>query len=118
MKEKTLSYPIEPGDYKFCIFGAKAIKGGRGGKMCGQHSFSQKAVLILELGTQDSGGEGGKNCGQYLKGNGYNGAGHGMIKYSIELLIVAGGGGGNSENGDYGGDAESKGDGDYGERNN
>ena len=67
--------------------------------MCGQHSFSQKAVLILELGTQDSGGEGGKNCGQYLKGNGYNGVGHGMIKYSSELLIVAGGGGGNSESG-------------------
>jgi hypothetical protein len=46
LKEETLSYPIEPGDYKFCVFGAKAIKGGRGGKICGQHSFSQKAVLI------------------------------------------------------------------------
>ena len=80
--------------------------------------FFSKSSFNLELGTQDSGGEGGKNCGQYLKGNGYNGIGHGMIKYSSELLIVAGGGGGNSESGDYGRDAESKGDEDYGGRSN
>ena len=53
-KERTFIYTInEPGDYKFCVYGAKAIKGGRGGKKCGSYSFSKKTYLTLEFGSQD-----------------------------------------------------------------
>ena len=114
-KEYSFSHQInEPGSYQFCLYGAKAIKGGKGGKICGIHKFFTKQTIYIKLGSRNSGGLGGEGCGYLLKGKGYNGAGLSLVQLSDDYLIVAGGGGGDSENGNNGGNAGCNGSGDYG----
>ena len=113
-EEVNFAYPIDGlGLYYFCVFGASAIKGGKGGKICGKHEFNEEQSIYMRFGTRDSGGLGGKCCG-FNCGDGYNGAGYGMIQISEDYSIISGGGGGNSEGNNKGGDAEKDGNGDYG----
>ena len=99
--------------YIICVYGPKAKRGGRGGKICGEYYFPLNATLNLTLGGREAGGKGGKNCGFFSKGNGNNGAGYTMVEYTNKFMVVAGGGGGNSENNIEGGDAECDGKGYY-----
>lgn len=99
------------GTYRICVYGAKAIKGGRGGKQCAQHLFKKDSKIKIYFEGQEDGGEGGKGCG-LNGGKGFNGAGLSMASYEEEFLIVAGGGGGDSEGSkNKGGDFEKDGDG-------
>ncbi len=116
-KGKTESFQIfKEGVYKVCVFGAKAMEGGRGGKQCATHFFKKGDFIDFYLEGRSSGGQGGKNCG-WNHGNGYDGAGLAKAEkrnHSEEFLIVAGGGGGNSEdNINKGGDYEKDGEGAY-----
>ena len=102
-------------NYKICVYGAKAIKGGRGGEICGINNFNKSDILYYKLGGTEAGGKGGKGCGLKNKNDGYNGAGYGKINYSDNFLIVAGGGGGDSEERlNKGGDAGKNGGGELG----
>ena len=90
---------LQEGVYKVCVFGAKAIKGGRGGKQCATHPLKKGDFIDFYLEGRSSGGIGGKNCGSNY-GNAYNGAGLAKAKkrnHIQEFFIVAGGGGGSSE---------------------
>ena len=101
------------GYYSICVYGAKAKKGGRGGKICGDNYFDKDSIIECSFGGQTAGGDGGKGCGFWENGNGNNGAGLSMAKYGA-FIVVAGGGGGDSEGGyTKGGDAEKDGEGIY-----
>ena len=109
------------GNYSICVYGAKAKKGGRGGKICGDNYFDKDSIIECSFGGQTAGGDGGKGCGFWENGNGNNGAGLSIAKYGA-FTVVAGGGGGDSEGGHAKrGDAEKDGGGLYkglgGERN-
>ena len=103
----------ETGLYEICVYGAAAIKGGKGGVVCGKYFFKVNNTLQYELGGREAGGVAGINCG-ISRGKGTNGAGRAYAKFNNEFEIVAGGGGGCSESGNKGGDAEENGDGYYG----
>jgi len=116
-KDKKQFFQItQEGIYKVCVFGAKAMEGGRGGKQCATHFFKKGDFIDFYLEGRSSGGQGGKNCG-WNHGNGYDGAGLAKAEkrnHSEEFLIVAGGGGGNSEdNINKGGDYEKDGEGTF-----
>lgn len=102
----------ETGNYQICVFGASAIKGGKGGIVCCEHSFEIGNIIDFYFEGRTAGGVGGKNCG-FRGGNAYDGAGLGkavLRGHENEFKIIAGGGGGSSEN-DYnkGGNAEENG---------
>jgi hypothetical protein len=103
----------ETSQYRICVYGAKAEKGGKGCVQCAESNFEKGAIIQYRLGGKTSGGEGGKNCGWTPK-NAPNGAGLSWANYSNYFFIVAGGGGGNSESGRQGGDCEQDGAGKYG----
>jgi hypothetical protein len=103
----------ETSQYRICVYGAKAEKGGKGCVQCAESNFEKGAIIQYRLGGKSSGGEGGKNCGWTPK-NAPNGAGLSWANYSNYFFIVAGGGGGNSESGKQGGDCEQDGAGKYG----
>ena len=103
----------ETSQYRICVYGAKAEKGGKGCVQCAESSFEKGAIIQYRLGGKTSGGEGGKNCGWTPK-NAPNGAGLSWANYSNYFFIVAGGGGGNSGSGRQGGDCEQDGAGKYG----
>ena len=78
-----------------------------------------KEMRIMGGGaTKSLGGKGGK--GLFTEAEDGDGGGSGYFRGGLGEYGVSewAGGGGNSESGDYGEDAESKGDGDYGGRNN
>jgi len=106
----------QEGVYKVCVFGAKAIEGGRGGKQCATHLFKEGNFIDFHLEGRSSGGIGGKNCGSN-NGDAYNGAGLALAQkrnHPEEFVIVAGGGGGSSENKiNKGGDYEKDGEGTF-----
>ena len=110
-----LEYIIEEScNYKICVYGANAEKGGKGCSQCAESYFKKGSIIQYRLGGKTSGGEGGKECG-WSKGNAYNGAGASWANYSNSFYIVAGGGGGNSEKDKKkGGDCEQDGEGKYG----
>lgn len=97
--------------YKICVYGPKAKKGGRGGKICGGIYFEVNTTLNLTFGGQQARGKGGTKCGYWEGGEGFNGAGYTMAQHFSDFFVVAGGGGGNSESGNEGGDAECDGKG-------
>ena len=107
----------ETGKYRICVFGAKAIVGGKGGKTCSIHSFNKNSTIEFYFEGRRAGGKGGKGCG-YTKGDAYDGAGLGQAVWKYhedEFKIIAGGGGGSSENNEnMGGDFEQDGKGKYG----
>ena len=102
----------ETGLYRICVYGASAIKGGRGGSVCGEYHFEENEILYYELGGREAGGERGKECGK--RGDGFNGAGRAFANCSNGFIIVGGGGGGNSEDNNQGGDAGKDGAGFFG----
>lgn len=109
---KSMTYKIlDNALYNICVYGPKAKRGGKGGKICGENYFIKNTILNLTLGGQQAGGKGGTNCGFWEDGSGFNGAGYTMVEYSNNFSIVAGGGGGNLESYNEGGDAECDGKG-------
>lgn len=108
----------EKGSYEICIFGASAIEGGKGGKVCSQHHFERGDIINFYFEGRAAGGKGGKNCGIWNGNDAYDGAGLGQArlrKHEEEFTIIAGGGGGSSEkNYNKGGNAEENGAGKYG----
>ena len=107
----------ETGRYEICIFGASAIEGGKGGKVCCKHPFERGDIIDFYLEGRAAGGKGGKKCG-WNKVDAYDGAGLGQAilrGHEKEFKIIAGGGGGSSEkNYNKGGNAEENGAGKYG----
>ena len=109
-----LEYIIDEScQYRICVYGGNAEKGGKGCVQCAESYFEKGSIIQYRLGGKTSGGEGGKECGT-TKGDAHNGAGLSWANYSNYYLIVAGGGGGNSESGNKGGDCERNGEGKYG----
>ena len=108
----------ETGLYEICIFGASAIEGGKGGKVCCKHPFEIGDIIDFYFEGRAAGGKGGKKCGWRDKGDAYDGAGLGQALlrgHEKEFKIIAGGGGGSSENNFCkGGNAEENGVGKYG----
>ena len=108
---KTFQFLIE-GEYKICVYGAKALEGGKGGVQCAEHYFEKNDTLEFYLEGRKSGGKGGVNCGKIETKNGYDGAGLAKVirlNYS-DFELVAGGGGGSCESGNKGGDYERDGE--------
>ena len=103
----------ETGLYKICVYGAAAIKGGKGGFVCGKYYFEINETLYYGLGGREAGGEAGINCG-VSKGKWTNGAGRAYANCTNGFEIVAGGGSGDSEHGSKGGNIEEDGYGVYG----
>ena len=107
------------GKYRICLYGATAIKGGRGGFQCGEHFLEKNDIIEFYLEGRNSGGKGGKNCG-WFKSDAYDGAGLAKAiaknnKNEIKFEIVAGGGGGDSDGGkSKGGDCGNNGQGKFG----
>jgi hypothetical protein len=108
---KTFQFLIE-GEYKICVYGAKALEGGKGGVQCAEHFFEKNDKLEFYLEGRKSGGKGGVNCSKIETKNGYDGAGLAKVirlNYS-DFVLVAGGGGGSCESGNKGGDYERDGE--------
>ena len=114
----TKRYTFEnEGNYRICIYGAKAINGGKGGLQCALHSFKKNDTLLFYFEGRKSGGKGGKKCGFWYRRDGNDGAGMARVirKNYKDFEIIAGGGGGSSEsNKNEGGDAEQNGKGKFG----
>ena len=116
-KTKNISTIInETGAYTICVFGAKPIEGGKGGKQCGVRNFQEGDIIDFYFEGRKAGGKGGESCG-YYEGNGYNGAGLGLAiwrGHEEEFTIIAGGGGDSEGQKAKGGDCEKDGEGKYG----